>query len=116
MAETGIIGKLQRARNLMILRVLPPCKEIVKIVSASLDRPLTLRESFLMKLHLVACKPCVRYLEQSLFLSSATTQLDEELKNELFTGKLSPEARDRIKTVLKGSAGLFVLLCSIICR
>ena len=110
MAETGIIRKLQRARNLMILRILPPCKEIVKIVSASLDRPLTLRERFLMKLHLAACKPCVRYMEQSLFLSSAATQLDEQLENELFTGGLTAEARERIKNVLKSSAGLLVLI------
>ena len=110
MAETGIIQKLRRARNLFILRTLPPCKEIVKIVSASLDRPLTLRERTVMKLHLIACKPCVRYIEQSHFLSSAATQLDEHLKDELFTGKLSDEARARIKNVLKTSAGLFALV------
>jgi hypothetical protein len=107
MAETGIIQKLRRARNLFILRTLPPCKEIAKIISASLDRPLTWRESAVMKLHLVACKPCVRYFEQSSFLSSAATQLDDNLKDELFTGRLSDSARQRIKDVLKTSAGLF---------
>jgi hypothetical protein len=110
MAETGIIQKLRRARNLFILRTLPPCKEIVKIVSASLDRKLTLRERTVMRLHLVACKPCVRYMEQSQFLGSAASQLDENLKDELFTGRLSDEARDRIKNVLKTSAGLIALL------
>ena len=114
MTETAIIQKLRRARNLFILRTLPPCKEIVKIVSASLDRKLTLRERAVMRLHLVACKPCVRYMEQSHFLSSATSQLDENLKDELFTGKLSDEARARIKNVLKSSAGLFALLCAVI--
>ena len=110
MADTGIIQKLRRARNLFILRTLPPCKEIVKIVSASLDRKLTIRERAVMRLHLVACKPCVRYMEQSHFLSSAASRLDENLKDELFTGKLSDEARDRIKDVLKSSAGLFALV------
>ena len=114
MAETGIIQKLRRARNLFILRTLPPCKEIAKIISASLDRPLTPRESFVMKLHLVACKPCVRYLEQSSFLSSAATQLDDNLKNELFTGRLSDDARQRIKDVLKTSAGLFAVMLAVI--
>ena len=114
MAETGIIQKLRRARNLFLLRTLPPCKEIVKIVSASLDRPLTFRERTVMKLHLVACKPCVRYMEQSQFLSSAASQLDEQLKEELFTGRLSSEARDRIKNVLKTSASLFALLFAVI--
>jgi hypothetical protein len=110
MAETGIIHKIRRARNLFILRTLPPCKEIVKIVSASLDRPLSFRERTLMKLHLLACKPCVRYMEQSQFLSSAVTQLDEQLKDELFTGRLSNEARERIKNVLKTSASLFAFV------
>jgi len=67
-----------------------------------------------MKLHLVACKPCVRYMEQSYFLSSAASQLDDHLKDELFTGRLSNEARDRIKDVLKTSAGLFALLYAVI--
>ena len=97
----------------MILRTLPPCKEIVKIVSASLERPLTLRERFLMRLHLVACKPCVRYMEQSQFLSSAVTQMDDHLKDELFTGRLSDDARDRIKNILKTSAGLFAILVAV---
>ena len=110
MSETGITQKLRRARNRFLLRTLPPCKEIVKIVSASLDRPLSFRERTLMKLHLMACKPCVRYMEQSHFLSSATTLLDENLKDELFTGRLSDEARERIKNLLKTSAGLFAML------
>lgn len=114
MAETGIVQKLRRARDRFILRTLPPCKEIVKIVSASLDRKLTVRERVVMRLHLVACKPCVRYMEQSQFLSSAASQLDENLKDELFTGKLSDEARDRIKNILKTSAGLFALLITAI--
>jgi hypothetical protein len=114
MAETGIIQKLRRARNLFILRTLPPCKEIVKIVSASLDRKLTIRERAVMQLHLVACKPCVRYLEQSHFISNAASQLDENLKDELFTGKLTDEARERIKDALKASAGLFALFIAVI--
>lgn len=114
MAETGIIQKLRRARNRFILRTLPPCKEIVQIVSASLDRPLTFRERAVMKLHLVACKPCVRYMEQSYFLSDAASRLDDRLKDELFTGRLSNDARERIKNVLKSSAGLFALLLAVI--
>jgi hypothetical protein len=114
MAETGIIQKLRRARNLFILRTLPPCKEIVKIVSASLDRNLTIRERAVMRLHLVACKPCVRYMEQSHFLSTAASQLDDKIKDELFTGKLTDEARERIKNALKASAGLFALLLAAI--
>lgn len=109
MAENGILIKLKRIRNLAILRVLPPCKEIVQIVSASLDRRLTLREKFLMKLHLVACRPCVRYFEQSVFLNDAAHHMDDHLKEDLFAGKLSDDARARIKNALKTSAGLLAI-------
>ena len=114
MAETGIIQKLRRARNLFILRTLPPCKEVVKIVSASLDRPLSFRERTVMRLHLIACKPCVRYFEQSQFLGDASSQLDEQLKDELFTGRLTDEARERIKKVLKTSASLLAVVTDTI--
>jgi hypothetical protein len=53
-------------------------------------------------------------MEQSHFLSAAASQLDENLKDELFTGKLSDDARDRIKALLKASAGLFAMLIAAI--
>ncbi len=103
MSETTLNQKLRRRINLLILRNLPPCKEIAQIISASLDRKLTLRERFVMKLHLVACKPCVRYFEQSEFLHKATQKLDENLKEDVYSGRLSDEARARIKDLLKSS-------------
>jgi hypothetical protein len=99
----GIKDTLIRQRNLFILRTLPPCKEIAKIISASLDRPLSLRERLVMRLHLVACKPCTRYFEQSHFLSHATHVLDDRLKDDVFSGRLSDEARERIKTLLSSA-------------
>lgn len=105
MADSVIIVKFRRWRNLAILRALPSCKEIVQIVSASLDRRLTLKEKLVMKIHLVACRPCVRYFEQSKFLNQATHTLDEKVKEDLFAGKLSDDARTRIKEALKASAG-----------
>jgi Putative zinc-finger len=114
MTESGIMFKLRRARNLLILRTLPPCKEIVKIVSASLDRPLTFKERFLMRLHLVACKPCVRYLEQSKFLGTAVHELDEKLKDDLFTGRLSDTARENLKNILKASSAMLIAVIPFI--
>ncbi|MEP6847355.1 MAG: zf-HC2 domain-containing protein [Acidobacteriota bacterium] len=104
MERTTIKPKLIGARNLWILRHLPPCKEIVQIVSASLDGRLTLRERLIMRLHLMACRPCVRYMRQSEFLSEATHHLEDKLKEEVFTGHLTDESRQRIKEVLRTSA------------
>ena len=93
---------------------LPPCKDIVKIVSASLDRKLTIRERIILKLHLAACEPCVRYLDQSQLLSHAAHQIDDELKNDFYAGRLSNDARDRIKNIIKASSGLVAVLVAVI--
>lgn len=109
MNDLTLKQRLRRGINRILLRRLPPCKEIVQIISASLDRPLTFRERSLMKLHLAACRPCQRYLEQSEFLQTAAHTLDDKLKDDLLDGKLSDDARDRIKSLLRASMGLFAL-------
>ena len=40
------------------------CKKASQIISQSLDRPLTMRESFALKLHLFVCKYCKRFSQQ----------------------------------------------------
>jgi hypothetical protein len=104
MSELTIKERVNKFFRRAILRTFPPCKEIVHIISASLDRPLTLREKFLMRMHLLACKPCVRYLDQSEFVASAVRIMDESEKIDLFSGSLSDSARSRIKAALR-SAG-----------
>lgn len=99
-----IFGRLRLALDRFIRRRLPPCKEIVKIISASFDRELTLGEKWVMKLHVFACRPCTRYFEQSEFLVSATHVLDQKLKEEVFDGQLTDVARERIKKLLKAAA------------
>jgi len=108
-----ILKKIRRAFNVAAWTYLPPCKEIVKIITASLDRKLTLRERIVLKLHLAACEPCVHFLDQSQLLSSAAHSMDDKLKSELYAGRLSHEARERIKDILKASSGLFALLIAV---
>ena len=104
MSELTIYQRITKFFRRTILRTFPSCKEIVHVISASLDRPLTLRERFLMKLHLFACKPCVRYLDQSAFVSQAIKVMDEGEKLNLFAGELSDTARMRIKAALSAAA------------
>jgi hypothetical protein len=108
-----ITRKLRRAFNVAAWTHLPPCKEIVKIISASLDRKLTFRERIILKLHLAACEPCARYMDQSQLLSSAAHTIDENLKNDLYAGRLSDEARERLKDILKASSGLFAFILAV---
>lgn len=104
MSELTTYQKVTKFFRRTILRSFPSCKEIVHIISASLDRRLTLREKFLMKMHLAACKPCVRYLDQSAFVSEAVKIMDESEKMDLFAGSLSDAARARIKSALTAAA------------
>lgn len=100
MSELTIYQRVSKLFQRTILRTFPSCKEIVHIISASLDRPLTFREMVLMKMHLFACKPCVRYLDQSEFVSRAIRVMEEKEKTDLFAGVLSDSARSRIKSAL----------------
>jgi hypothetical protein len=104
MEDLTVNQRLRFTLKRFLLRLLPPCKEIARIISASFDRRLTIREKFVLRLHLIACKPCSRYLEQSEFLSKATGVLDEKLKEELFSAGLSDEARERLKKLIEASA------------
>ena len=40
------------------------CKQSSQLISQSLDRPLTMRERFALKLHLFVCKYCKRFSQQ----------------------------------------------------
>ena len=103
MSEVTFFQRVTKLIRRLVLRSFPSCKEIVRIISASLDRPLTIRERFLMEMHLLACKPCVRYLNQSEFVSQAMRIMDDGEKIDLFSGSLSDGARTRIKSALSAA-------------
>ena len=98
--------KATHAVRWFILHRLPTCKEVVGWMSQSMERPLTLRERVLLKLHLWVCIWCVWYLEHlhlirdTLRTRGAQTDADE-LAAEIH---LSLEARERIKHALEREA------------
>ena len=67
-------------------------------MSQSLDRRLNLIESLKLKLHLMICAWCTRYLRQINLIAEALDLRVEEC--ELPTVELSPEARERIRRSL----------------
>jgi len=90
--------KIKHAVRFWLLRRLPPCQQTVEIISQSLERPLSMRERVLLKLHLWVCMWCVWYLEH-LQLIRDTVSKDSQDMPELDPSSpgLSPEARERIK-------------------
>lgn len=78
------------------------CKEATKLISDSMDRPLSLRRRFALRLHLFMCRFCSRYRKQSFLIREAMRRLAHE-EDTPGTSDLSltPEARDRIKAAVE---------------
>ena len=102
--------KTQRFFFYLVWKFLPTCKEYVPILSESLDTELSLYKKIIVKLHLIACPPCVRYLKQIKFVREASHRCDEKTLQIASNVKMSDETRERMKNLLKNSAialGLF---------
>ena len=88
--------------NLFVWRRLPECKEMVKVITASMDAKLSWRERLLLKIHLLSCDPCVNFLKQLKLIRAVLRvggdkklgQVDSELK-------LSDDSRARMKRALE---------------
>ncbi len=71
------------------------CKKVAQLASEALDRSLTLQEKLSMRLHLLACKLCSRYVRQLKFLKRACANADEiQSRSEI---RLTEDARRRIR-------------------
>jgi hypothetical protein len=96
--------KVQRFFFVLILKYLPPCKDMIDAASRSIDGKLSFRENLVLKLHLIPCKPCVRFIEQSKFIKQLMEDGKMEDASSAYKGTLSSEARERLKELLKSSA------------
>lgn len=70
-----------------------PCRESARLISASRERRLTLRERFQLFLHLRACEVCRRYKEQLEFIDRSLRKAAGLIRSE---ARLRPEARKKI--------------------
>lgn len=91
--------KIKHAVRWWLLRRLPACKQIVKVISESMERKLSLRERITVKLHLWICLWCVWYLEHlNLMRDTIRTKAPQEPNLESSSlPPLSAEARERMK-------------------
>ncbi len=71
------------------------CKQASKLVSQSLDRPLTWSEKVLLRLHLLICDPCTQFKRQLNMLRTALRKIRNDMEND-HTIKLPLEVKDRI--------------------
>jgi len=80
------------------------CKEATRLISASMERKLTLRQRLAVRAHLLMCRFCSRYRRQLHFIEKALSQMVEsERKGEAEApseASLSIEARERIREAM----------------
>ena len=88
-----------------LIRITPPCKDMTRLLSEAMDRPLPFGIRVRMRLHFLICKWCERYKNQLLFLRQALRRNPYELESEIPASStpLSPEAKDRLKRVIRNS-------------
>ena len=74
----------------------PGCKQVARLQSQAVARPLSVSERMGLELHLLICHWCRRFGEQVTFLRSAAHQCSEnEQANAVYS--LTVEGRERIK-------------------
>jgi hypothetical protein len=88
-----------------LIRITPPCQDMTRLLSEAMDRPLPLGIRIKMRLHFLICKWCERYKNQLLFLRQALRRKPDEFEGEVAapSASLSPEAKDRLKRVIRNS-------------
>ncbi len=75
------------------------CKDASQIISQSLDRQLTMRERFALKLHLIICKYCKQFSQQIHSISVALKLAASHIEND-GTIKMPSSAKKRITDLI----------------
>jgi hypothetical protein len=79
------------------------CKQTSQLISQSLDRSLTLRERFALRLHLIVCKYCKRFSQHMQTLRVALKQITSAIENDN-TIELPSAAKKRITDLVVANA------------
>jgi hypothetical protein len=94
---------LKRAANALkkgLRTISPNCREASRLQSEALDHALTPLQRFGLRVHLLLCKWCRRYGRQIRFLRGTAHEHPDQVA-EASPGRLSPEARERLKNALR---------------
>lgn len=94
--------RIKHAIRYWLLRHLPACRETSAVMSESMERPLTLRERLLVKLHLGVCAWCQWYLEQLHTIRESLRARASESDEITSLHGLSSDARERLKKNVSG--------------
>jgi Putative zinc-finger len=78
------------------------CREASRLISESLDRELTRRERWSLRLHTFICTACKRFAQQTKIIREAVACMPDALRDKLSDSNsaLSEERRSQIKRLL----------------
>lgn len=104
------ISKVKQEAIFWLARRLPPCTELLPVISQSLERPLTRRERIVLRLHYLYCEYCLRYMKQINLMREAIRLRSNKISGDQ-EGLHSPppppapalpaDARERLKRALE---------------
>lgn len=80
------------------------CKQASRLVSQSLDRPLSWSERAKLKFHLMICNACRHFSRQLSLLSHALKRLVQQTENDSSI-QLSLQAKERIAREMHHATG-----------
>ena len=87
----------------LIGKYTPKCREMVRILSQSMDEPLPVMMRIKKRLHFLICCWCQRYEEQLIYLRQIARKFPQHA-DEASDARFSAEARERIKQRLAESS------------
>ncbi len=96
----GLLKTLRWRWILVLAALTPPCRRIVQQASGAREEPLSAYDGFRLRVHLVICTACRRYLRQLDFLREASARSDEDVPAAA-RGRLADGAKERLKHRLR---------------
>jgi len=95
--------KFKQALIEWLARRLPSCKEVTRMASESMERKLPLRQRLEVKLHLLVCSLCMRYVKQLQLMREVAHQHNAKIKDGVVSphSALSAKIRERMKRSLQ---------------
>jgi len=96
-------NRLQTKLVIFIGKHTPKCREMVRILSQSMDKPMPLMMQIKKRIHFLICCWCQRYEEQLRYIRDTARQFPEHA-DEIPEPPLGDEAKERIKQKLAEQA------------
>jgi hypothetical protein len=85
---------------ILIGKQTPKCREVTRILSRSMDEPLSLRMRFKLRMHYLICCWCQRYAAHLQQMRRFSHEFPEHIC-EVHGGQMPGEAKERLRNALR---------------